>query len=456
MKIDELRTLAPDKKNQFIQTLDKNEIIASHFDWSTWARPQQLEPEGLGKNGKYIWFVKSGRGFGKTRMFAEWVIDKVKNHGYKYVSLVGAASDEVRDIMIEGESGLLACSPPWFYPEYIPSKKKITWPNGAVARIFYGSEPDKSRGAQSDLVWMDELSKWKYPEDTFDNLILGCRLGSNPLCGVSSTPRPTVFIKKLTSMKECIVTGGHTRENIANLSPVFINTIIKKYEGTRLGRQELEGAILDDNPNALWLREWLDKYRVFQAPDCYKMAVGVDPQASSSDNEHAETGIIVAGEGKALPGMKYPDDPHYYVFGDLTINGRPEQWGGQVIAGYNQFDCSKIIAEKNQGGDMVKSTIKNIDQKAPVELVWASKGKYTRAEPISLLYEQGRVHHVGTFGALEDQLCEWTQGEQSPDRLDALVWVLTYLSQGIRIESAPNTLKQRSRTKGRSVLNREM
>lgn len=442
--VRDLKKEPENKRFEIIDQLDGKEVIALEYDWSFWARPEQLPPEELGKNGKFIWFLKAGRGFGKTRTFAEWVIELVQNKGYKRISLVGSAADEVRDIMIEGESGLMACSPSWFYPLYEPSKKKITWPNGAIANIFYGSEPDKSRGAQSDLIWADELAKWKYPESTFDNLLLGLRLGKNPLCGVSTTPRPTRFIKELTKRKDVIVVNGSTYDNLDNLATPFIQTIIQKYEGTRLGRQELYAVLLDDNPNALWDRETIDKYRIIDKPDCYKMVVAIDPQATSNENS-SETGIVVAGEGMALPGMKYMDLPHYYIWEDLSLSGKPEKWSQTGIVGYNKYRCDRIIGERNNGGDMIKSIIHNIDKSIPYSDVWASRGKYTRAEPVSALYEQGRVHHIGTFPELEDQLCEWEPGDKSPDRLDALVWGVTWLAEKFINIAPPDVRKQKGR-----------
>jgi phage terminase large subunit-like protein len=441
-------TLPFDERLEIVDSMSDEQFTTLNFDWGFWARSEQLEPEELGHDGKFIWCMRSGRGSGKTRSFAEWVQDKVENGGYRYISLVGSAADEVRNVMIEGESGLLSVAPPWFRPVYEPSKKRLTWPNGAIANIFYGSEPDKSRGAQSDLVWMDEIAKWQYQEDTFDNVLLGTRLGENPLVGVSSTPRPTKFMKELLRRDDAVVTTGNTYDNIANLAQPFINTIIKKYEGTRLGRQEIWAALLDDNPNALFKREWLDGARVTTFPHCYKIVVGVDPQ-STEDAEGAETGIVVAGVSRIS------GEDHYFVFDDLSLNGSPTAWGKQVVSGYKKYDSDKIVPERNNGGDMVKSTIKNIDRKAKVFPVWASRGKYTRAEPISTLSEQGLIHHVGTFPNLEDELCEWVPGDPSPNRLDAYVWALSYLSGNNVISKPPSTRKMkrvvRLRSKVRSL-----
>ena len=407
-----------------------NQLPAEYFKilqsllWrEVYARPEQIEPSELGHNGKFIWLAKCGRGFGKTRMFSEWVIEKARE-GYKNISLVGAAADEVRVIMIEGESGILACSPDDFYPDYQPSKKELIWPNGAKAQIFYGTEPEKARGAQSDLIWGDELCKWKYPQETLDNLLLGLRLGKNPLCGLSTTPKPTKAIRDLVKRDDIIVTGGNTFDNAINLADPFMQTIIAKYKGTRLEKQEIYAQILEDNPNALWHRDWIDRSRVVTAPSLDRIVVAIDPAASHDEESSNETGIIVTGKSK----INKID--HYYVIDDFTIIGTPEQWAQRAITAYHKHQADKIVAEKNNGGDMVQSTLTNADKTVPVKLVWASRGKITRAEPVSLLYEQGRVHHVGTFEALEDQQCEWVPGEPSPDRMDALVWAITELMSG--------------------------
>jgi len=447
--IQSLMLLSKDIRAKFLNELTDDAYLQLKYDWSFWARENQLQPKELGKDGKFIWLIKAGRGAGKTRSLAEWVIHKIQFEGYRRISFVGSAADEVRDIMLEGESGVLVCSPPWFYPKYEPSKKKLTWPNGAIGSIFYGSEPDKSRGAQSDLVWMDEIAKWKYPEKTFDNVLFGARLGDNPLVGVSTTPRPTRFIKDLVNRDDCIVTSGSTYENMKNLAKPFINTIIKKYEGTRLGRQEIYAHLLDDNPNALFKREWIDRDRITDIVDCWRIVVGIDPQASST-NEIAETGIVVAGEGKALPGMKCQDQTHFYVFDDKSISGTPETWAKEAISGLHKYKGDCLVPEKNNGGDMIKSTLKNIDPDVSVKPVWASRGKYTRGEPISALSEQGRIHHIGTFLELEDELAEWVPGESSPNRLDAYVWALSFLSGNNMEKVAPDVRKMNRRTKLRS------
>jgi predicted phage terminase large subunit-like protein len=393
-------------------------------DWLFLAREEQLPPDEWGTEGCFMWDIRSGRGWGKTRVAAETFIHAVQYGDFKYPNLVGATAEEVRDVMICGESGILACAPKDFYPEFVPSLKKLIWPNGVVSHIYYGTEPDRARGPQSDFLWCDELSKWQRPEETFDNLLMGLRLGPNPLCIVTSTPRPTLFLMDLEKRtdnqgQQCtIVTRGKTQENFKNLSPVFISTIISKYEGTRLGRQELEGQFLDDNVDALWKRADIDGNRVRQIPELTYVVVGVDPSVTSKDGSD-DTGIIVAGKSK---------DGHYYVLGGYICHESPNKWAEAAITAYHKHEANTIVGETNQGGEMVGNTLKYIDSKVSFKSVHASRGKTTRAEPVSALYEQGKVHHFGTFPDLEDQMCEWVPGaEKSPDRCDALVWAITEL-----------------------------
>jgi predicted phage terminase large subunit-like protein len=352
--------------------------------------------------------------------------------------------------MIEGESGILSCAPANFYPEYIPSQKKLVWPNGVITHIFYGSEPNKARGPQSDYLWCDELAKWQFAEETFDNLLMGLRLGLNPLCMITSTPRPTRFLMELENRtdkqgRKCTVTTrGITRDNFRNLSPVFISTIISKYEGTRLGRQELEGCFLNDNPDALWKRADIDNNRVLQIPQLSYVVVGVDPAVTSKEGSD-DTGIIVAGKSA---------DGQVYVLGDYTIHDTPHKWAEAVITAYNRHEANMIVGEVNNGGDLVERNIKAVDAKIPFKAVHASRGKAIRAEPISALYEQGKVHHFGTFPQLEDQMCEWVPGaEKSPDRIDALVWAITKLTEGTSLRG-PIDLTKLIRTMPRNSMDR--
>lgn len=441
------RSLPLEIKKKIIINSDVKELAALYFRWEFWARDKQILPdEIINKNSnKYIWLIMAGRGFGKTRAGAEAIRMAVEKYGYKRISLVGADAGEVRDIMVEGDSGILNISPPWNKPVYEPSKRRITWRNGAVATIFYGSEPDKSRGAQSDFIWCDELIKWKYPKETMDNLLFGLRLGEKPVCVITTTPRPISVLKELINDDDVVVTKGTSYENIQNLSPSFINTIIKKYEGTRIGRQELYAELLTDNPNALWKRDLLDELRVAEIyiDKLQRIVVGVDPMASS-ENEKAMTGIVVVGEIK----------DKFYVLGDYSISGHPNVWAQQIISVYYKFRANVVVVEKNNGGDMCESVIRNIDKNANVKMVWASRGKYVRAEPIAALYEQKRVFHCGFFKDLEDEMCEWdgSKDDTSPNRMDALVWAITYLTESVVPPDAPSPTKlsktKRSEVKG--------
>jgi phage terminase large subunit-like protein len=363
----------------------------------------------------------SGRGFGKTRSGSEFVNALARSGKVQLIALIGKTPADVRDTMIEvGESGILSTSPPWFKPNYEPSKRRLTYPNGVIAIVYSGEEPDQLRGPQHGGAWLDELAKFKHPEETWDNLMFGLRIGDNPQVVVTTTPRPIPTIKKIAADPTTVITRGHTLENKANLSPSYLKYILGKYEGTRLGRQELAGEILDDNPNALWKRQQIDDLRVTQCPELTRIVVGVDPEASSGENS-AETGIIVAGIAD------FNGTLHGYVLSDASLRGTPNEWACAAVTAFHKFHADRIVAEVNQGGDMVESTIRTADGNVPVTKIHASRGKVTRAEPVSALYEQGRVHHVGAFPELEDQLCEWVPGEKSPDRLDAMVHALTEL-----------------------------
>jgi predicted phage terminase large subunit-like protein len=392
-------------------------------DWLFLAREEQLPPEQWGTDGCFIWGLRMGRGTGKTRTATETFVHAVQYGGFKYPNLAGSTAEDVRDIMIDGESGILACAPQEFYPEFIPSLKKLIWPNGVVTHVYYGSEPDKARGPQSDFLWCDEIAKWNRPEETFDNLLMGLRLGPNPLCVVTSTPRPTRFLMELEKRTDkqgracTVVTRGRTQDNYKNLSPVFISTIISKYEGTRLGRQELDGEFLSDNPEALWKRSDIDNNRVREIPQLSYVVIGIDPSAKS-EIKSDDTGIIAVGRSQ---------DGQYYVLGDYTCHLTPQGWAEAAITAYHKHQANTIVGETNQGGEMVEHTIKTIDSKIPFRGVHASRGKAVRAEPVSALYEQGKCHHFGSFPQLEDELCEWVPGSDSPDRLDALVWAITFL-----------------------------
>jgi len=399
-----------------IKNLSEKEAESLLYDWEFWARPKQLPPDWEW----YIWLLLSGRGGGKTRTGVE-LVRKWAWEGFSPIALVGQTKADVRDTMVEvGDSAILKICPPWFQPDYESSKRRLTFPNGVLAIIYSGDEPEQLRGPQHQKAWVDELAKFKYPQEAWDNLMFGLRIGEKPQAVVTTTPKPIKVIKGLIADKRTAVTQGHTLENQDNLAPDFLKYILRKYEGTRLGRQELAGEVLDDNPDALWQRDQIESLRVTEHPDLARIVVAIDPAVSTGE-ESSETGIIVAGIAPHMGAM------HGYILADLTIKGTPKQWATAAVTGYHSNQADRVIGEVNNGGDMVESTVKTIDKDIPFKQVHASKGKYTRAEPVSALYEQGRIHHVGFFPDLEDQLCEWVPGDVSPDRLDALVWAITEL-----------------------------
>lgn len=394
------------------------------YDWRFIGRPKQQPPPGDWR----IWLILAGRGFGKTRTGAEWVRQQVAQ-GKRRIAVVGRTASDIRDVMVEGESGIMAICPPQDMPRYEPSKRRITWPNGAIATTFSAEEPDKLRGPQHDAAWCDELAAWRFPE-AWDMLLMGLRIGNDPRCVVTTTPKPVPHIKTLLEDETVSVTKGSSFENRANLAPAFFDQIIARYEGTRLGRQELYAEILDDVPGALWSRQLLEETRVRKHPTLTRVVVAIDPAASTSEAA-GETGIVVAGLG---------EDGHGYVFEDLTVKATPAVWAQAAITGYYKYRGDRIVAEVNNGGDMVEHTVRMVDKDVSFKQLRASRGKQTRAEPIAALYEQKRVHHVGLFADMEDQLCSWVPGDKSPDRLDALVWALTELMLGEQpvFEFAPN------------------
>lgn len=362
--------------------------------------------------------VLAGRGFGKTRTGAEWVREQVEAERASRLAFVAKDPGEARDVMIEGESGIMAVSPPWNRPHYEPSKKRLTWPNGAIATVYSSEDPEELRGPQHDGAWVDELFKYKKQQEVWDQLMFGLRLGSHPQVCITSTPRPTKLLKDIMRDKATVVTHGSTYENLQNLSPIY-RSIIKRYEGTRLGRQELNADILDDVPGALWTYGLLDRTRVANHPPLVRVVVAIDP-AVKSNEDSADTGIAVAGLG---------EDGHGYVLGDHSEHTTPERWARKAIGLLEMVSGDRIIGEVNNGGDLIESVLRSVDRTIPYRSVHASRGKRTRAEPISALYEQGRIHHVGTFPELEDQMCEYDPltAVKSPDRMDAVVWALTDL-----------------------------
>lgn len=385
--------------------------------WRSIAREKQLPPEG----DWFCWFIGSGRGFGKTWTGSNWTIELAATHPGCTIALIGETASDVRKTMIEiNPSSIMKQSPPNFRPLYEPSKRQLTWPNGSIGLIYYGDEPDQLRGPQPDFAWVDELAKFKYPQEMWDMLEYGMRSGENPQVLVTTTPRPIPLIKALIAETSTRYVVGSTFENEANLSAKFLGRIQKKYAGTRLGRQELEGAILDDAPGALWKRDQIEADRRYDLPDLSRIVVAIDPAATSNEDSD-DTGLVVAGLGK---------DGHGYVLAAKSIHAIPNVWAREAISLYHLHKADRIIGEANNGGDMIETIIQAIDKSVGYKKVWASRGKVTRAEPIAAFAEKHWIHHVGTFPELEDQLCSWEQGMDSPDLLDAMVWAFSELMVG--------------------------
>jgi predicted phage terminase large subunit-like protein len=385
-------------------------------DWRIWARPSQLPPQGAWR----VWLLLAGRGFGKTRSGAEWVRAQAESGAAERIALVAPTARDARLVMVEGESGLLAIAPGKRRPVFEPSKRQLTWPNGAVATLFSADEPDRLRGPQFDAAWCDELAAWRYPA-AWDMLMMGLRLGTNPRVVVTTTPKPVKLIRALLASPDCAVTRGGTRENAKNLAPGFLAAILKQYDGTRLGRQELDAELLEDMPGALWSRDQIERARIDEAPVLRRVVVAIDPAASTGE-EADETGIVVAALGQ---------DSQGYVLDDLSGRFSPHDWASRALEAYRVHRADRIVAEVNNGGAMVEATSRVLDAGVSYKPVHASRGKLARAEPVAALYEQGRIHHVGAFPALEDQMCAFTGGPlahlASPDRVDALVWALSEL-----------------------------
>lgn len=375
------------------------------------ARPAQLPPPGNWQT----WLIMAGRGFGKTRSGAEWIRKRVQNKDARRIVIAGPTAADIRDVMIEGESGLLAvCDHAGVSARYMPSKRRVDFANGAYAILVSADEPKRFRGLQSDTFWADELASWTYPE-AWDMLMLGHRLGDDPRGIVTTTPRPIQIIKDLLKDDSTVVTRGSTFDNAANLADRFMEQVVKRYEGTRLGRQELYAEVLEDVEGALWHHAMIDTHRVKEAPEMTKIVIAIDP-ATTHGEKSDETGIAVVGLGI---------DSHVYVPYAAGMRVSPHEWARKAIDLYHQYEANEIVAESNQGGEMVRHTIlqavREGEMRPRISLIHASRGKQVRAEPVVSLYEQGRVHHVGTHATLEDQMCMFPVASENDDQVDAMV-----------------------------------
>ncbi len=410
--------LLPEReRTAVLQSLTEAEAEGLYHDWSFWARPKQLPPPGDWS----IWLYMAGRGTGKTRTFAEW-IKSLEAQGYHRFALVGQTPADVRDVMIEGESGIMSVYPPRLRPSYEPTKRRLTWSSGATALAFSGANPEQLRGPQFNAAWVDELAAFDQARATFDNLRLAVRLGERPRIGISTTPKPLSLLREIRDEPSTVLVTESTYDNALNLSEMFFRNIVARYEGTRTGRQEIYAELLDQAEGALWQRSRLEELRVKQAARPRRTVVAIDPAASNTQ-ESDETGIIVASLGANGEG---------YVLEDRSGRYSPQKWAETAIAAYHRWQADRLVAEANQGGDMIEHTLRTVWANAPVKLIHASTSKQVRAEPVAALYELGRIHHVGMFRELEDQLVSWEplSGDKSPDRLDALVHAFTELMIG--------------------------
>ncbi len=414
---------------EFVEGLNESALLALPWLFEFWALPHQLPPDGDWRT----WVIMGGRGAGKTRAGSEWVraevegarpLDKGRS---RRVALVGETIDQARDVMVFGESGILACSPPDRRPVWEAGRKRLVWPNGAEAQVFSAYDPESLRGPQFDAAWVDDLAKWKRAEETWDMLQFGLRLGDAPRQVVTTTPRNVGVLKAIIANRSTVVTRAPTEANRAFLAASFLEEVRARYAGTRLGRQELDGILMEDAEGALWSGVALEAARVDALPVMSRIVVAVDPPVTGHAGSD-ECGIVVVGAVTEGP----PQDWCAYVLEDATVSAAsPMQWAQAAIDALERHGAERLVAEVNQGGDLVETVIRQIDPLVPYRAVRAAKGKVARAEPVAALYEQGRVRHVRGLGGLEDQMCRMTtrgyEGRGSPDRVDALVWALTEL-----------------------------
>lgn len=404
-----INSLPPHLRARILRALSLDEARFAQRDWRFWARDEQLPPPGDWR----IWLFLGGRGAGKTRAGAEWIADGVGSGRMRRIGIIGATFHDARSVMIEGESGLKSVSDGAVFE---PSNRRILWPNGAVADVISAEEPDYVRGHQFDTAWADEFCKWAEPQAALDMILMALRLGKDPRMLVTTTPRNIPAFKSLLAMPDVVSTRAATADNAANLPPGFLAGLQLRFGGTRLGRQELNAELIEDNAGAQWKRDWIENARVRVAPELTRVVIAVDPPASVTGDE---CGIIAMGLCEKGDG---------YVLGDYSVAGLSAAgWAGRVAEAYEHFKADCIVAEANQGGDMVRQVLVDVMPNAPVRLVHATRGKLTRAVPAAMLTEQGRIHHVGAFPELEDQLVTYDGSGKSPDRLDALVWAASHL-----------------------------
>jgi phage terminase large subunit-like protein len=422
--------LSPRQKLYLLERLNYREMDEVASTWKIFSHAHQTPPI-LAPNGNpwHTWLMIGGRGAGKTRAGAEWVraqalgLPPFATEKAARIALVGETEHDVREVMIEGVSGILEVHGWHERPVWLPSRKRLEWPDGQVAQAFSAEDPESLRGPQFSCAWSDEMAKWRYADEAFNMLQFGLRLGAQPRQLITTTPRPREFLKRLIEDPSSVVTRATTRDNANNLAPTFLQAVMGRYAGSRIGRQELEGEIIEDRPDALWSRALLESLRVSEAPPLQRIVVAVDPPASSGGRA-AACGIVAAG---------ITEDGICYVIADDSVSGlTPNGWAMKAIALWHRLRADTLVAEVNQGGEMVRTVINGIDFSVPVIPVHATRGKWVRAEPVAALYEQGRVKHAGIFAALEDEMCDFAvsglSSGKSPDRVDALVWAIGALA----------------------------
>lgn len=436
----------PETQAAFLAELEDKSLLALPYLFEFWAMPHQLPPVGEWTS----WVVLGGRGAGKTRAGAEWVRSQVEGPKplcpgrASRVALIGETFDQARDVMVEGPSGIIACSPPDRRPVWEATRRRLVWPNGAVAQVFSAHDPESLRGPQFDAAWVDELAKWKRAEETWDMLQFALRIGDNPQQCVTTTPRNVEVLKRILDTESTVITHAATEANRANLASSFLKNVRARYGQTWLGRQELDGELLEDANGTLWSLEMLERARGLEdfSPD--RVVVAVDPPVTSHKGSDA-CGIVVAGAST----QGDPSEWRVVVLEDASVTGAsPQVWAEAAVSAMRRHKADRLVAEVNQGGDLVETVVRQIDPVVPYRAVRATRGKVTRAEPVAALYEQGRVGHVAGLTKLEDQLRQMTgqgfQGSGSPDRVDALVWAL----QDLVIEPASRWRQPRVRMLG--------
>lgn len=408
------------QQKKFLKSLDDKALEMLPYLFSFWAMPHQVPPEGNWRT----WVILGGRGAGKTRAGAEWVREGVEQGTKRRIGLIAETYEQAREVMVFGESGIIAISPEAHRPKWIAGRRMLEWPNGATAQVFSAQDHEALRGPQFDAVWVDEFAKWRKAADAWDMIQFCLRLGDAPQACVTTTPRNTNVLKELLARSSTVKTHAKTRANRANLAADFLSEMEARYAGTRLGRQELSGELLTDVAGAMWTHASLSKAIVHALPKLDRIVVAVDPPVTGQKTSD-DCGIVVCGIAMEGP----PQDWVAYVIEDATVSGAsPNTWVKAAIAAMDRHGADRLVAEVNQGGKMVETILRQEAPLVPFRAVRASKGKVLRAEPIAALYEQGRVRHLRGLGDLEDQMCQMTtggfEGRGSPDRVDALVWAL--------------------------------